>query len=69
VSYSFLYALFFHWIKTKYFYQTLCEHLEEQNVEEYWKAVEEYQSTSHLEQWYTTILKRIKKQHDDVDLC
>ncbi|KAF5276671.1 hypothetical protein FQA39_LY06475 [Lamprigera yunnana] len=42
--------------------QTLMEHLEEQNVESFTEAVKEYDSVSRLDQWYTTILLRIKKQ-------
>ena len=45
--------------------QTLCEHLEEQNVDGFTEAVKEYDSISRLDQWYTTILLRIKKQAND----
>lgn len=49
--------------------QTLCEHLEEQNIEGFTDAVKDYDSISRLDQWYTTILLRIKKQHnEDPDL-
>ncbi|CAG9135755.1 hypothetical protein JYU34_004852 [Plutella xylostella] len=47
----------------------LIEHLEEQNVEGFTEAVKNYDSISRLDQWYTTILVRIKKQiNDDADL-
>ncbi|KAF5304508.1 hypothetical protein FQR65_LT07935 [Abscondita terminalis] len=42
--------------------QTLIEHLEEQNVDSFTDAVKEYDSMARLDQWYTTILLRIKKQ-------
>uniref|UniRef100_A0A182QMW2 Soluble NSF attachment protein n=1 Tax=Anopheles farauti TaxID=69004 RepID=A0A182QMW2_9DIPT len=45
--------------------KTLCEHLEEQNVDGFTEAVKEYDSISRLDQWYTTILLRIKKQAND----
>lgn len=45
--------------------QTLCEHLEEQNVDGFTEAVKDYDSISRLDQWYTTILLRIKKQAND----
>lgn len=49
--------------------QTLIEHLEDQNLEGYTEAVKEYDSISRLDQWYTTVLLRIKKQiHDNPDL-
>ncbi|XP_060537294.1 alpha-soluble NSF attachment protein [Cylas formicarius] len=41
--------------------KTLIEHLEEQNVDAFTDAVKEYDSISRLDQWYTTILLRIKK--------
>lgn len=40
---------------------TLIEHMEEQNVDGFTDAVKEYDSISRLDQWYTTILLRIKK--------
>lgn len=43
----------------------LIEHLEEQNVESFTEAVKSYDSISRLDQWYTTILVRIKKQIND----
>ncbi|EFN79607.1 Soluble NSF attachment protein [Harpegnathos saltator] len=44
---------------------TLIEHLEEQNLEGFTEAVKEYDSISRLDQWYTTVLLRIKKQVND----
>ncbi|XP_014238821.1 alpha-soluble NSF attachment protein isoform X2 [Trichogramma pretiosum] len=44
------------------FIKTLIENLEEQNLEGYTEAVKEYDSISRLDQWYTTMLLRIKKQ-------
>ncbi|GBP76353.1 Alpha-soluble NSF attachment protein [Eumeta japonica] len=43
----------------------LIEHLEEQNVDAFTEAVKTYDSISRLDQWYTTILVRIKKQIND----
>lgn len=49
--------------------KTLCEHLEEQNIEGFTDAVKEYDSISRLDQWFTMILLRIKKQYnEDPDL-
>lgn len=45
--------------------KTLIEHLEEQNLEGFTEAVKEYDSISRLDQWYTTVLLRIKKQVND----
>ncbi|XP_028138843.1 alpha-soluble NSF attachment protein [Diabrotica virgifera virgifera] len=42
--------------------KTLIENIEEQNVDGYTEAVKDYDSISRLDQWYTTILLRIKKQ-------
>lgn len=42
--------------------KSLIEHIEEQNVDGYTDAVKDYDSISRLDQWYTTILLRIKKQ-------
>jgi alpha-soluble NSF attachment protein len=47
------------------FFQTLVEHLEEQNIDGFTEAVKDYDSISRLDKWYTTILLRIKKQHND----
>lgn len=40
----------------------LIEHMEEQNIDGFTDAVKDYDSVSRLDQWYTTILLRIKKQ-------
>ncbi|EEB20034.1 Soluble NSF attachment protein, putative [Pediculus humanus corporis] len=45
--------------------KVLIEHMEEQNVDAFTEAVKDYDSISRLDQWYTTILLRIKKQVDD----
>ncbi|XP_015595646.1 alpha-soluble NSF attachment protein [Cephus cinctus] len=45
--------------------KTLIEHVEEQNLEGFTEAVKEYDSISRLDQWYTTVLLRIKKQVND----
>lgn len=42
--------------------KTLIEHIEEQNLDGFTDAVKDYDSISRLDQWYTTILLRIKKQ-------
>ena len=49
----------------KSFFQSLIENLEEQNIENYTEVVKEYDSISRLDQWYTTMLLRIKKQIND----
>lgn len=46
-------------------FQELIEHLEEQNVDAFTEAVKTYDSISRLDQWYTTMLVRIKKQIND----
>ena len=52
-----------------FFLQTLIQCIEEQNVDGYTEAVREYDSISRLDQWYTTMLLRIKKNIEgDVDL-
>nr|CAD7396442.1 unnamed protein product [Timema cristinae] len=49
--------------------KVLIDHMEEQNVDGFTEAVKDYDSISRLDQWYTTILLRIKKQvNDDPDL-
>lgn len=48
--------------KSYTYFQTLIEHLEEQNLEGFTETVKEYDSISRLDQWYTTVLLRIKKQ-------
>jgi len=45
--------------------KTLVEHLEEQNIDGFTDTVKDYDSISRLDQWYTTMLLRIKKQHND----
>ncbi|XP_011310003.1 soluble NSF attachment protein [Fopius arisanus] len=45
--------------------KSLIDHLEEQNVEGFTDTVKEYDSISRLDQWYTTLLLRIKKQIND----
>ena len=42
--------------------KTLISHIEEPNIDAFTDAVKEYDSISRLDQWYTTILLRIKKQ-------
>lgn len=46
-------------------FQVLIDHMEEQNVDGFTEAVKDYDSISRLDQWYTTILLRIKKQVND----
>ena len=46
-------------------FQVLIDHMEEQNVDCFTEAVKDYDSISRLDQWYTTILLRIKKQVND----
>ncbi|XP_053615588.1 alpha-soluble NSF attachment protein [Plodia interpunctella] len=43
----------------------LIEHLEDQNIDAFTEAVKTYDSISRLDQWYTTMLVRIKKQIND----
>lgn len=45
--------------------KVLIDHMEEQNVDGFTEAVKDYDSISRLDQWYTTILLRIKKQVND----
>ncbi|XP_049845160.1 alpha-soluble NSF attachment protein [Schistocerca gregaria] len=45
--------------------KVLIDHMEEQNVDGFTEAVRDYDSISRLDQWYTTILLRIKKQVND----
>ncbi|XP_065201009.1 alpha-soluble NSF attachment protein [Planococcus citri] len=42
--------------------RVLMDHIEEQNADGFTEAVKDYDSISRLDQWYTTILLRIKKQ-------
>lgn len=53
------------YFKTLFELQVLCENLEEQNIEGFTEAVKDYDSISRLDQWYTTILLRIKKAADE----
>lgn len=46
-------------------FQTLIEHMEEQNADGFTDAVRDYDSISRLDQWFTSILLRIKKQVND----
>ncbi|KAF4527636.1 hypothetical protein B566_EDAN016196 [Ephemera danica] len=46
-------------------WMVLMEHMEEQNVDGFTEAVKDYDSISRLDQWYTTILLRIKKTVSD----
>lgn len=44
--------------------------MEENNIEGFTETVKEYDSISRLDQWFTTMLLRIKKQlAGDLDLC
>ncbi|XP_046387446.1 alpha-soluble NSF attachment protein [Ischnura elegans] len=45
--------------------KVLMDHMEEEDVEAFTEAVKEYDSISRLDQWYTTMLLRIKKQIND----
>ncbi|XP_066158856.1 alpha-soluble NSF attachment protein isoform X2 [Euwallacea fornicatus] len=47
------------------FVKTLIEHIEEQNVEGFTDTVKDYDEISRLDQWFTTILLKIKKQLND----
>ncbi|KAL7642757.1 UNVERIFIED_CONTAM: hypothetical protein RMT77_006045 [Armadillidium vulgare] len=49
--------------------QSLLTHLEEQNVDAFTDTVKDYDSISRLDQWYTTMLLRIKKTINADDLC
>ncbi|VVC39232.1 NSF attachment protein,Tetratricopeptide-like helical domain,Uncharacterised protein family UPF0363 [Cinara cedri] len=50
--------------------QVLLNHIQEQNADGFTEAVKDYDSISRLDQWYTTILLRIKKLVDGApDLC
>ncbi len=42
-------------------FQKLLAAVEEQEVDAYTDAVKEYDSISRLDQWYTTMLLRVKK--------
>ena len=43
------------------YFQKLIDSVEEQNVDSFSDAIREYDSISRLDQWYTTMLLRIKK--------
>jgi len=45
--------------------KTLIEHLEEQNLDAFTDTIKEYDEISRLDQWFTTILLKIKKQLND----
>jgi len=47
--------------------QALIAACEDQNEDSFTDAVREYDSISRLEQWYTTILLRIKKSIEGGD--
>ncbi|KAK7580499.1 hypothetical protein V9T40_001128 [Parthenolecanium corni] len=50
--------------------KVLMDHVEEQNSDGFTEAVKDYDSISRLDQWYTTMLLRIKKQVNETpDLC
>ncbi|ENN74326.1 alpha-soluble NSF attachment protein isoform X2 [Dendroctonus ponderosae] len=45
--------------------KTLIEHIEEQNLDGFTDTVKDYDEISRLDQWFTTILLKIKKQLND----
>ncbi|XP_023247476.1 alpha-soluble NSF attachment protein, partial [Copidosoma floridanum] len=47
------------------FIKMLIEQLEEQNLDSFTEAVKEFDTVSRLDQWFTTMLLRIKKQIND----
>jgi len=49
--------------------KTLTEHVEHEDVEAFTDAVKDYDSISRLDQWYTTLLLRIKKTLASGELC
>ncbi|XP_042210554.1 alpha-soluble NSF attachment protein-like isoform X2 [Homarus americanus] len=49
--------------------KSLMNHLEEQNVDAFTDTVKDYDSISRLDQWYTTMLLRIKKSINPEDIC
>ncbi|XP_063873695.1 LOW QUALITY PROTEIN: alpha-soluble NSF attachment protein-like [Scylla paramamosain] len=49
--------------------KALMTHLEEQNVDAFTDTVKDYDSISRLDQWYTTMLLRIKKTINAEDIC
>ena len=59
----------FNWTCVSLF-QALGKHLEDEDVEAFTNEVKNYDTISRLDQWYTTMLLRIKKQiPDDGELC
>lgn len=60
---KFVLKTLFNWIFSSF--QSLIEHLEEQDIEKFTETVKDFDSISRLDQWYTTILLRIKKQYND----
>ncbi|XP_004205892.1 alpha-soluble NSF attachment protein isoform X1 [Hydra vulgaris] len=52
------------------FLNKLVEAVKEENIDHFTEAVREYDSISRLDQWYTTLLLRIKKSFtgDDIDI-
>ena len=51
-------------------HQSLVHHLEEEDIEAFTNEVKTYDQMSRLDQWFTTILLRIKKQiPDEGELC
>ena len=50
-------------------FQTLIAAVEDSNVDAFTDAVREYDTISRLDQWYTTVLLRVKKTiESDTDL-
>jgi len=50
--------------------KALVKHLEDEDVDAFTEEVKSFDQVSRLDQWYTTILLRIKKQiPDDGELC
>lgn len=48
----------------------MIQHIEDQDLEAFTEEVKTFDATSRLDQWYTTILLRIKKQiPDEGELC
>ena len=45
------------------FVKGLLDKLEENDIEGFTQLVEEYESISRLDQWFISILLKIKKQH------
>ena len=61
--------IIFNWTCVSLF-QALGKHLEDEDVEAFTNEVKNYDTISRLDQWYTTMLLRIKKQiPDDGELC